>query len=56
MASAVLLLITLMQSSADVMFAVRSELQSLYDEISQATLQFVTPADVDSFQQGPFRS
>src|SRR5262245_34135093 len=49
MSIALLLSIALMQSSADVMFSVRSELQSLYDEISQATLQFETPADVDDF-------
>lgn len=30
-------------------FAVQAELQGLYDEISQATLQFVSPADVDEF-------
>jgi hypothetical protein len=30
-------------------FNVRLELQALYDEISQATLQFVTAADVDEF-------
>lgn len=30
-------------------FAVQTELQGLYDEISQATLSFVTPADVDLF-------
>jgi len=30
-------------------FTVQAELQGLYDEISQATLQFVTGADVDQF-------
>ena len=30
-------------------FAVRTELQGIYDEISQATLQFVTASDVDLF-------
>jgi len=30
-------------------FAVQAELQGLYDEISQATLQFVSAADVDEF-------
>ena len=30
-------------------FAVRIELQALYDEISQATLQFVTESDIDEF-------
>src|SRR5882757_2402426 len=30
-------------------FAVQAELQGLYDEISQATLQFMSAADVDEF-------
>ena len=30
-------------------FDVRIELQALYDEISQATLQFVSESDVDLF-------
>jgi hypothetical protein len=30
-------------------FDVKAELQGLYDEISQATLQFATAADVDEF-------
>ena len=30
-------------------FDVQTELQGLYDEISQATLQFVTESDVDVF-------
>ena len=31
-------------------FEVRSELQGLYDEMSQATLQFMTASDIDDFQ------
>jgi hypothetical protein len=30
-------------------FSIQTELQALYDEISEATLAFVTPADVDDF-------
>ena len=30
-------------------FAIQAELQGLYDEISQATLQFATASDVDQF-------
>src|SRR5262249_9520283 len=30
-------------------FSVRADLQGLYDEISQATLQFTSEADVDQF-------
>jgi hypothetical protein len=30
-------------------FAVRSELQGLYDEMSQATLQFMTASEIDDF-------
>ena len=30
-------------------FDIQAELQGNYDEISQATLQFVTPSDVDMF-------
>lgn len=37
-------------------FQVRAEIQSLYDEISQATLQFVTPQDVDQFHAVLFTS
>jgi ketosteroid isomerase-like protein len=32
-------------------FVVQAELQALYDEISQATLQFVTAADIDQFHE-----
>src|SRR5215510_3300716 len=32
-------------------FLVQAEVQGLYDEISQATLQFLTPADVDMFHE-----
>jgi hypothetical protein len=32
-------------------FSVRAELQGLYDEISQATLQFETASDVDDFHE-----
>ena len=47
----ILLLATalLLPATALDMFQVRSEIQGLYDEISQATLQFVTASDVDEF-------
>ena len=32
-------------------FEIQAELQGNYDEISQATLQFVTPSDVDLFHE-----
>jgi hypothetical protein len=38
-----------LQTGAPDSFSVQAELQGLYDEISQATLQFVTEADVDQF-------
>ena len=34
-------------------FVVQAELQGLYDEISQATLQFATASDVDEFLRRP---
>jgi hypothetical protein len=37
------------QYGSQASFAVQSELQGLYDEINQATLQFVTDIDVDDF-------
>jgi len=39
----------LQQGTVSDAFHVRGELQGLYDEISQATLQFVTESDVDLF-------
>jgi len=38
-----------LQAVATDAFSVQAELQGLYDEISQATLQFVTGADIDQF-------
>ena len=32
-------------------FIVQAELQGLYDEISQATLQFATASDIDEFHE-----
>jgi hypothetical protein len=43
-----LLLVWLQAASGDP-FLVRAELQGLYDEISQASLQFETNVDVDDF-------
>lgn len=49
MIEVLLLALTLQQGTASDTFNVRAELQGLYDEISQATLQFVTESDVDLF-------
>jgi hypothetical protein len=38
-----------LQSGAPDPFDVQSNLQGIYDELSQATMQFDTPADIDSF-------
>jgi hypothetical protein len=50
MTPAVLLALALLRPGAPQdRFDVREELQGLYDEISQATLQFASEADVDEF-------
>jgi len=49
MHTVVLLGLGLLQAGAMDSFSLQAELQGLYDEISQATLQFVTAADVDQF-------
>jgi hypothetical protein len=43
------LALALLQGGAQDSFSVRAELQGLYDETSQATLQFETESDVDQF-------
>lgn len=45
----VLLLLAGLQSGSPDLFDVQSDLQSIYDELSQATMQFDTPADIDMF-------
>ena len=48
----VMLALTLLQQGAPPdAFEVQGELQGMYDEISQATLQFVTESDVDLFHE-----
>ena len=46
-----LLMLGLLQSSAPDTFSVQADLQGLYDEISQASLQFLTETDVDDFHE-----
>ena len=36
-------------------FDIQAELQGLYDEISQATLQFMTTTDIDQFHAVIYR-
>jgi hypothetical protein len=43
-----LALLTLWSPTAP-FFGVRSDLQALYDEVDQATLQFDTPSDIDTY-------
>jgi ketosteroid isomerase-like protein len=51
MTQGLLLVMALVAGPAPDTFDVQAELQGLYDEISQATLQFVTPSDVDQFHE-----
>jgi hypothetical protein len=44
-----LLLLAGLQSGSPDPFDVQSDLQGIYDELSQAAMQFATPADIDSF-------
>jgi hypothetical protein len=48
---ALLLTVAAAESAQADSFAVRADLQGLYDEISQATLQFETEHDVDQFHE-----
>ncbi len=45
-----LMITMVLQTPAPDPFLVKAELQGIYDEITQATRQFETPADVDDFQ------
>jgi len=47
----VLLVLALLSTAAVDEFSVRWELQALYDEASQATLQFTSGSDVDLFHE-----
>jgi hypothetical protein len=49
-----MLALTLALSAPPDTFAIQADLQGLYDEISQATLQFVTPGDADQFHDVVF--
>src|ERR1700742_916595 len=49
-----MLALTLALSAPPDMFTIQADLQGLYDEISQATLQFVTPGDADQFHDVVF--
>jgi len=51
MTEALLLALTLLQGARADMFDGWTNLQGLYDEISQATLQFMTVSDVDLFHE-----
>ena len=43
------LTVDLLQAGSSDLFSVQTGLQGLYDEISQASLQFLTESDVDTF-------
>jgi hypothetical protein len=47
----VMLALTLLKGAPPDAIEVQGELQGMYDEISQATLQFVTESDVDLFHE-----
>ena|ERR1700722_8575390 len=46
-----MLVLTLALAAPPDLFLVQTDLQGLYDELSQASLQFVTPADADQFHE-----
>jgi ketosteroid isomerase-like protein len=46
-----LLAASLLQASSADVYSAQADLQGLYDEISQASLQFLTEADIDGFHQ-----